>query len=131
MNIKELEATLPGGFHNALLRCYRVDLTAKTAHFRLQLCVGDPHSRHETIREAYRSADLVLSGLEYFFVDAPDPTYPREAPWQIDLCDPDPGFTARYDTPLNGFASRFYSSATNVFIHFAAVSAAIIYEDEQ
>ena len=96
----------------------------------MDLWVGDLHSVDESIREAYRSADLILSGLEYFSVDAPDPNYLRDAPWQIDLCDADPEYIGRYPVTEGCFAARFYSSDINAFIHFAAKSAAITFQDE-
>ncbi|MES2569002.1 MAG: hypothetical protein V4710_02985 [Verrucomicrobiota bacterium] len=128
MNIQQLEATLAGGFHDALLHSYSVDLIRRMAVFRLELCVGDPESPEESIRELRQKAELKLMGLEYLSVDAPDPNYGREAPWQIDLCDADPQFIARFPPPENGFAARFYSSDTNAFIHFAALSAEIAYD---
>ena len=129
MNIKQLALSLSSGFHDALLHSYSVDLTAKTARFRMELCVGDPDSTNEQVREARRTADLHLYGLDYFLVDAPDPKYPRHSAWQIDLCDADPEIVSRYEDIDGGFSARFYSSETNAFIHFAALTAAITYDD--
>ena len=129
MNIKQLELSLIGGFHDALLHSYSVDLSAKTASFLMELCVGDSDSTDALIREARRPARLHLHGLDYLSVDAPDPRYSREAPWQIDLCEADPEFASRYAPIEGGFAARFYSSDTNAFIHFAALTAAITYDN--
>ena len=127
MTIQELEATLPSGFHDAMLHSYSVDLVAKSAHFALELSIGDPNSHEEAERERYRHANLTLQGLECFFVDPPDPRYPRIAPERIDLCDADEKVTQQIPSSSGLFSARFYSAATNSFIHFSARNASISY----
>jgi hypothetical protein len=77
--------SLYGGFHDALLHSYSVDLVAKSARLTLDLCLGDPDSADPTARERGRMADVVLTGLEYFIVDMPDPKDSRTPPMMTDL----------------------------------------------
>jgi len=72
-------------------------------------------------RDAYRAVILTLHGVDYFYVDPADQIYPGEAPWPIDLCETNP--KSLTEGGSKSFAGRFYTAATNAFIHFAATSA--------
>ena len=123
MTIFELEASMHGDFHDALLHSFAVDLVARTAQMRLEVCVGDPGSSDPNFREVRRLGTLLLSGLEYFCVDPPDFTYDRRAPYLVDLCAADPDFVGSGEVTEGTFAARFFSSSTNSFFHFSAASA--------
>ena len=131
MTIEDLANTMPNGFHDAVLLSYSVDLVTGTVRLALNLWVGDLESQDYDVRERYRSAEVILSGISYFFIEMPDPRYSYSKPYKLDLCDPDPAVVERLPTPKDGFAGRFYSSSTNSFIHFAGTDAQIIYPDRK
>jgi hypothetical protein len=127
MTIRDLEHTLPNGFHDAVLNSYCVDLAAGSVRLTLNLWVGNIDSREYNERERYRSVEVILSGVSYFVTEVPDPRYSYSQPYIVDLCEPDPNVLERLPTPEGGYAGRFFSSTTNSFIHFAATDAHIIY----
>ena len=125
MNIDELEADLPHGFHDTLLRTYSSDADARRAEFVLDVWVGDLNSAATSDRERRRPARLELLGLGYLIVDDPDPrNAPIEvAPVQIDACGADDDPDRSRQVPAGGFAGRFFVTEWNSFIHFAALEA--------
>ena len=129
MTIQDLASSVGGGFHDAVLKSFSVDLVERWACFDIELCVGDPSSDDIEIRERYRSAVLRLKEVQYLFMDPPDPRYPATGPWLIDLCEPDLDVTSQIPTADHGFAARFFSSTTNAFLHFAAMDASIAYPE--
>lgn len=125
MTIDELEAELPNGLHDALLRSYSEDKVAQRAEFVIDVWLGDLHSSVPSERECRRTARLELLGLAYLVVDDPDPRYPitTGAPVQIDSCAPDESLQLTPPIPERGFAGRFFVTEWNAFIHFAACEA--------
>lgn len=119
-----------GGFHDALLHSYSVDLTAGVARFLMEVCVGNPASPDYASREARRFGTLILSGLGHISVDLPDFSYERRAPYLIDLCAPDNTGSDSRAIDTGKFSGRFFSSSTNSFIHFSAASADFTYEEK-
>jgi hypothetical protein len=122
MNIEELEAELPNGLHDALLRTYAAHPTEARAEFVLDVWIGDLHSSVAAERERRRAARLELLGLVYLLVDEPDPRYPvtKVSPVQIDACAADDNAELARQVPQGGFAGRFLVTEWNAFIHFAA-----------
>jgi hypothetical protein len=55
VNIDELEADLPNGLHDALLRAFSADPAGQRAEFVLDVWLGDLHSDATADRERYRS----------------------------------------------------------------------------
>ncbi len=131
MNITELEADLPNGLHDAVLRTFSTDLVARRAEFILDVWLGDLHSSVTSERERYRSARLELLGLAYLIVDDRDSrdSLKREAPLQIDACAADDDPDRSRQVPHGGFAGRFFVTEWNGFIHFAALDARLIWMD--
>lgn len=125
MRIAELGAELGITFHDSLLRTLSMNVVGQTVEFLLDVCVGDPDALDGATRERRRAGRLELTGLQYFVVDPPDPSYPYrlQGPLDIDPCDADPEIVARYRIPEGGFAGRFFVSDWNAFIHFAAMDA--------
>jgi hypothetical protein len=125
MNIDQLEADLPHGFHDSLLRTFSSDMDERRAEFVLDVWVGDLSSGDTTERERYRPARLELLGLGYLIVDAQDPRRaPVESePVQIDACAADDDPERAQLVPAGGFAGRFFVTEWNAFIHFAALEA--------
>jgi hypothetical protein len=125
VNIEELEAGLPNGLHDSLLRTFSSDPAERRAEFILDVWVGDLDSSATSERERRRSARLEFLGLAYLVLDDPDPRCPLSdrSPVQIDTCaaDDDPERSRR--VPEGGFAGRFFVTEWNAFIHFAALEA--------
>ncbi|HXU83744.1 MAG TPA: hypothetical protein VN914_20260 [Polyangia bacterium] len=125
MNIEELEAELPNGFHDARLREFSSDPAGARGEFILDVWIGDLHSPAEADRERRRPARLELLGLAYLVVDDPEPRYPGAAasPVQIEACAADDNPELARQVPKDGFAGRFFVTEWNAFIHFAAREA--------
>jgi hypothetical protein len=125
VTVDELEADLPNGLHDAMLRTFSENPADRRAEFILDVWLGDLHSTVNAERERYRPARLELLGLVYLIVDDPDPRYPAGdgSPLRIDACaaDDDPGRSQQ--VPDGGFAGRFFVTEWNAFIHFAALDA--------
>jgi hypothetical protein len=125
VNIEQIEADLPNGFHDAILRNFSSDSGEQRAEFVLDVWVGDLHSRVESERERWRPALLELRGLVYLVTDPRDPRYPAAegAPVRIDGCGPDDNPELARQVPEGGFAGRFFVTEWNAFIHFSALDA--------
>ena len=125
MTIDELEAGLPNGLHDALLRTFSSDPTERRAEFVLDVWMGDLQSSVMSERERRRAARLELLGLAYLVVDDPDPRYPANegSRVQIDACPADDNPDLARQVPQGGFAGRFFVTEWNAFIHFSAVDA--------
>jgi hypothetical protein len=125
LNIEQLEAGLPNGFHDARLRTYSYDPQARRAEFVLDVWLGDLHDATSAKRERRQAAVLELFDVGYFIADAPDPRYPANVgpPIQIDLCGPDDSEELARRVPAGGFANRFFVTEWNGFIRFAAREA--------
>jgi hypothetical protein len=134
VNIDQLEADLPNGLHDALLRGYSSDPLERRAEFVLDVWVGDLHSSVPLERERRRPARLELLGLAYLVVDDPDPRYPVASgsplqPLQIDRCAAEENGDLARQVPEDGFAGRFFVTEWNAFIHFAAREARLTWLD--
>lgn len=125
MNIEQLAAELPNGFHDARLRSFSSEPAQRRAEFVLDVWVGDLHSRVESERERRRPALLELLELAYLVTDELDPRYAATQRWQvqIDACGPDDDEALARQVPPGGFAGRFFVTEWNAFIHFAAREA--------
>jgi hypothetical protein len=126
MTLDELEAELPNGLHDALLRAYSSDLAVQRAEFTLDVWVGDLRSDIVSERERYRPARLELLGLTYLVVDDPGPgavagVGALDATVRIDTCAADDDAERAGLVPRGGFAGRFFVNEWNAFIHFGAL----------
>ncbi|HVZ74809.1 MAG TPA: hypothetical protein VHJ20_20645 [Polyangia bacterium] len=126
MNLEELEAGLPNGLHDAVLRSFSNDPVARIAEFTIDVWLGDLHSSEPSERERYRPARLELFGVAYLIVDDPKKD---GAPVQIDACAPDDNEDRARQVPESGFAGRFFVTEWNAFIHFAAAEARLTWID--
>jgi hypothetical protein len=125
VNIDELEAGLPNGLHDALLRTFSSDPSTRRAEFILDVWMGDLHSTVNSERERRSAARLELLGVTYLVVDEPDPQYRagNHSSLQIDACTADDDPELSRQIPAGGFAGRFFVTEWNAFIHFAALEA--------
>ena len=126
MNIFELENTLPNGFHDAQLLELAIFWADQTCVLKLLVWVGNL-SGPKAERERYKYGELRLTGVEYLYMDRPDPNYPAPmtTPLIIDL-------TTAEDKSLvdSAIDFRFWVSAWNGFIHLQAVSAELHWLEE-
>ena len=132
MTIDELDAFLPNGLHDAKLGKVAIDFTERTVRLDLNIWVGD-----EEKREAYRSAEVTLSGLLFWVSEPPDPHYPFGSPrplW-IDagpLTDKLPEKQpALPPIPPGAFANWIYVRDWNAFIYVAAEDANLTWLDDR
>ena len=125
MNLEELEADLPNGLHDALLRTFSSDAAEQRAEFILDIWIGDLHSPLMSERECRRPARLEFLGLTYLVVDAANPRHVliECSPVQLDTCGADGDLERSRQVPPGGFAGRFFVTEWNSFIHFAALEA--------
>ena len=133
MSIVDLLDSLPNGLHDAELHCIDVDYVARTANFSLDVWIGDM-SQEGTAREAYRHAKVILTGLVYFVVEAPDSRYAfHEArPLRIDagvekLASEASSVILPQQLPEGSFTFWIYVTNWNSFIHVAATHASFEY----
>jgi hypothetical protein len=124
--LAEIEQQLPNGFHDAEIRSCTLDFVARTASFEVDVWIGDLDSSDEALREQYRRAGLVVAGLAFCQIEAPDPTYPfRELKaLRVDLCEPVPSHIGSAVSDV-AFRARFYVSNWNSFIDIAADDATL------
>jgi hypothetical protein len=131
--VSTIEAQLPNGLHDAVLRCYGVDLERKTAWLYFDVWVGDLDSKVEEERERYRPGTLTLKDLRYFVVEPPsgkitltiepfassasDPKHDRINP-SVELPEP----------PSGTFQASFFLYLLEAFIHICAGEAHFEYE---
>lgn len=125
MNLEDLAAELPNGFHDAVLRTFSSDLEAGRAEFILDVWIGDLHSSETAERERRSRARLELLGLVYLRCDDSEKRHPgpEGSPLQIDACAANDDAELARQVPAGGFAGRFFVTEWNASIHFAAVEA--------
>jgi hypothetical protein len=125
VHLDELQAELPNGLHDALLRTFSSDPLEGRAEFILDVWMGDLRSSVAEERERRRPARLELLGLAYLVLDDPDPRnlVTRRSLVQIDACAADDDADRARQVPEGGFAGRFFVTEWNAFIHFAALEA--------
>lgn len=130
MNLVQIENSLPNGFHDASIEAIEIDYTLREALMRMQIFIGTPDAATEQEREAYKSAELYLSGVLYFAIGAPDPSYSysEKEPLWIDAGDAKNGSGPVPPIPIDllpdgAFTHWFYVNDWNSFIIVAATSA--------
>jgi len=127
VNISDLEATLPNGFHDALLRAFTFDAVRRAFDAQLDISIGDPDARSGDARDAHRSARLTMTGVCHLSIDPPGPGASRsvEGPLMLDLCDSDDRVIPPSSIPVGGFAAKLFVAPWNAFIHIAAQEATL------
>lgn len=130
MQLEQLANSLPNGFHDAELEGVSIDYVSREATLRMQLLVGDPDAQSEAAREAYRGAELQLSGLLYLVIEAPDSKYKyaERRALRIDAGRADEKSAPKppiplADLPAGVSAYWFFVDDWNSLIHVAAMDA--------
>ncbi len=128
MKLEQLENSLPNGFHDAQMEVVTVDYVLRTAVMKMQLHVGNPDAATEEEREAYKPAELHLSDVLYFVIDAPGPKYKyaeKKALWLLagradEESAPAPPIPLE-QLPTGTSAYWFFVNDWDSFIHVAAM----------
>ena len=124
MTLKEIEISLPNGFHDSLISTINIDYVNASVRIEIAIWNGEM-VKDDAEREKWRSAILVLNGLQYFTIEPPDERYLYSRPQAIDvdMGDPKTKPTLPSNIPANAFAESFFVSDWNCFIHLAALDA--------
>jgi hypothetical protein len=131
--MKELENTLPDGFHDAELQKVSVNYQERTMTLDLFVWIGNVGDSSER-RETYRMARLELSGLSFLVMEPPDPAYPFKdsAGLTIDGCDLSKNLNAALlkSLPDGVFVRSLWVNEWNAFMHIAARDVEIFWQGE-
>lgn len=130
MQLEQLVDSLPNGFHDANLESINVDYASRRATLQMQLLVGSPDGETREQRETYKPAELHLSDVLYFVIDAPESTYEYAGTkaLSIDAGRADEKSAPTPPIPLDQLpagasAYWFFVNDWNSFIHVAAMEA--------
>lgn len=131
MTLEELENSMPNGLHDAEMRRVCIDYQQRTMTIDMYVFVGDVDAPLEK-REAYREGSLMISGLQFAVIEAPDARYPFASPGasRIDSCDMrknlDP--TLLQALPQGSFVGCLFVDDWNAFVHIAGLNAEILWK---
>ena len=126
MTMDELIASLPNGLYDAELGTVAIDFANRTVRLDLNIWVGDDEEL-----EAYRRAQVTLSGLLFWVSEPPDPSYPFASPRPLwidagpltdDLPEKQPALPP---VPQGAFANWLFVRDWNAFIYVAAEDASL------
>jgi hypothetical protein len=133
VTLEELENTLPNGLHDAEVRSLAVDYEQRKMTLDVAVWVGlmdDPPER----REAYKKGRIEISGLIFFVMEPPDPTYPfrKSSKLTIDGCNRSENLDRELvaSVPGDAFFRSLWVDEWNAFIHIAARDAQIAWLDD-
>jgi hypothetical protein len=73
MTFRQIEETLPNGFHDAKIEHISLDYPAGALLMNMSILTGTPG---ESDQDEYGPAELKISGLYFCSMEPPDPTYP-------------------------------------------------------
>lgn len=134
VTLEDLENTLPNGLHDAEIRKVSIDYAEHKLTLELCAWVGDLNDPPER-REAYRTAQLTLSGLLFLVIEPPDPKYPFEAAAHltVDGCDMRKNLNNELlaSLPADAFVRSLWVNEWNAFIHVAAREAELSWQDTE
>jgi hypothetical protein len=132
VTLEDVENTLPNGLHDAEVRRVSMDYQERKLTFDLSVWVGDMDDSPER-REAYRSAQLVVSDVLFLVMEPPDPSYPfmDTAQLRVDGCEMRKNLdNALLQTlPNDAFVRSLWVNEWNAFIHIAAKNANMVWQD--
>lgn len=128
MTIKEIEKSLPNGFHDAKLVKIDIDYVNREGKFYIQVDIGTSDNMLES-HESYRAGLLKLKGLLFCIIDPPDfkcPFQGEDGLWITDSGVAKHGMgsiSLPTELPSGAFAHYFFINDWNSFIYFAAMDA--------
>lgn len=131
MTLEELENTLPNGLHDSEIKSIEIDYVQRSTTLKLSVFVGELNAPSE-IREAYKEALLVITGLQYLIIEPPNENYPfaeSKALW-IDARDMsknlNPSLLA--SLPEGSFVRSFFVNEWNSFVHLAGTNVELTWK---
>lgn len=129
MTLDDLAASLPNGFHDSALKVVTIDYVKREAKLSLEIWMGDCDAVSAADREAYRQAEVSLSGLFFFVCEPPSAGYPYNVKGEVTIdigsvetltTPPSPTLPS---TPVGCFVNWIFVGAWNAFIYVAAQDA--------
>ena len=126
MTLDELALSLPNGFHDAELEVVTIDCTKREARLTLDVWIGDDDER-----EAYRRAELTLTGLLYWVSEPAASGDPYGVPGAvtIDVGPLEQLHSANCpklpQTPASAFSNWVFVNDWNAFIYVAAENSSL------
>jgi hypothetical protein len=129
MTFKEAEESLPNGFHDAKIVRILLDYPSGTLLMKMNILVGTPDSADI---DEYRSAELKVRGLYFFFIDPPDPRYPFRPNGRPLKVSGDPATDSSpviAKLPEEVSYYRFFVDLWNSFIHVAGSGVEISWNE--
>ena len=128
MTLDELSRSLPNGFHDAELKTLSLDFIGRQARLGLEIWIAAyPEVPGEL--EAYRPAEVRLSGLYYWLAEPPDDSYPHwwEGGGRLDVgllhvLKHQPAIRLP-ETPVGAFVNWIFFNSWNAFAYVAAETA--------
>jgi hypothetical protein len=123
--LRDIEDSLPSGFHDARVHSCELSFATRTARFDLEISVGDPDSSDSAERDRYRPATLKLTGVAVCEFDAPHPIPALlvGTPLWIDLVQHDGDMLADRDLPPDLFRACLFVQNWNGSVLIAARDA--------
>jgi hypothetical protein len=125
-SLEAIEANLPNGFHDALIKGISVDYVERKIVLSIAIWTGTLEGATEQERESYADAVLTVSDFLFCVIDPPDPQYPFNSPepLRVDSGSGNPkGVEFLNNIPPDAFAHWFFVNQWNSFIYIAARSA--------
>src|SRR5512133_664598 len=136
----EIADSLPNGFHDSEIRSISVDYLQRVTRIQWVIDLSSPDEPPKEPGSA--DVTVVLRGVKYFVVEAPQPNYPFEDFRPLDVADcfdssgcnaagrrlVDPELLAA--PPHHKFANSFFVNDWNSVIHVAADEAELIWARE-
>jgi hypothetical protein len=123
MTFREIENTLPNGFHDAKIESLSVDYKTGALSISMRMLIGTPGMPGQ---EDYGPAELRVNRLLFCSVEPPDPTYPYAPDGNAFNVQGDDGIgdspalkTLREQLPPGASMYRFFVEEWNSFIYIA------------
>jgi hypothetical protein len=129
MTLDDLAASLPNGFHDSALKVVVIDYVNREAKLSLEIWMADCDAASAADREAYRQAEVSLSGLVFWVCEPLSAGYPYDGKGEVTIDigsvetltrPPSPTLPS---TPVGCFVNWIYVRAWNAFIYVAAHDA--------
>ena len=124
MTLKEIEQTLPNGFHDSEISNLQIDFIQRNVKLEMSIWIGEM-VKIDADREKYRKAELEINDFLFFVIDPPDEQYDyaKHKPLWIDMGNPKEKPNLPTNIPQEAFVESFFVNQWNSFIHLAALNA--------
>jgi len=126
LTLNTIEANLPNGFHDALIKGISVDYAERRIVIAIGILTGQPSAPTEEERESYSDALLIIDDFLFCIIEPPDRQYPFESagPLRVDSGSGNPqGLPFLENIPPDAFTLWFFVNEWNSFIYIAARAA--------